>query len=134
LAKKFNISLKESLKEFQFFGINTILKDYQLCFLINDFFDIETHLLNTDAINNELSVFGDIIDDLKVLLIQNNTNIFPKLSTFEYLIVVNNSNTEFASIVKTFESNDEILYISKIEPKYINTKEESLILQLLNIL
>lgn len=134
MAKKFNISLKESLKEFQFFGINTILKDYQLCFLINDFFDIETHLLNTDAINNELSVFGDIIDDLKVLLIQNNTNIFPKLSTFEYLIVVNNSNTEFASIVKTFESNDEILYISKIEPKYINTKEESLILQLLNIL
>lgn len=138
MAKKLKISLEDNNKEYQVFGINTVLKDYQLCFLINDFFEIETHLLETSSFKEEFSVFGDVIDELKVVLVQNkctNTeSVFPKLKSFEYLVIVNNSNTDVADIVKTFESNDEILYISMIDKKHLGIKEIALSYQLLGML
>ena len=138
MAKKFNISLDDNDKEFQLFGINTILKDYQLCFLINDFFGIKTHLINTSNFEDEFSVFGDLIDELKVILVQNksinNNLIFTKLKAFEYIVIVNNQDEDVANIVKTFESNDEILYISKIDMQYLSLKGVALSSQLLGML
>jgi len=138
LAKKFNISLDDNDKEFQLFGINTILKDYQLCFLINDFFGIKTHLINTSNFEDEFSVFGDLIDELKVILVQNksinNNLIFTKLKAFEYIVIVNNQDEDVANIVKTFETNDEILYISKIDMQYLSLKGVALSSQLLGML
>ncbi len=120
------------------FGINTVLKDYQLCFLINDFFEIETHLLDTSSLEDKFSVFGDVIDELKVILVQNkctNTeSVFPKLKSFEYLVIVNNSKADVADIVKTFETNDEILYISMIDKKHLSSKGVALSYQLLGML
>ena len=138
MAKKFNISLDDNDKEFQLFGINTILKDYQLCFLINDFFGIKTHLINTSNFEDEFSVFGDLIDELKVILVQNksinNNLIFTKLKAFEYIVIVNNQDEDVANIVKTFETNDEILYISKIDMQYLSLKGVALSSQLLGML
>jgi len=138
LAKKLNISLEDNNKEYQLFGINTILKDYQLCFLINDFFGIKTHLINTSSLEDEFSVFGDLIDELKVILVQNksihNNSIFHKLKSFEYIIIVNNQDEDVANIVKTFESNDEILYIAKIDRLHLSLKGAALSSQLLGML
>jgi len=138
LEKKLNISTKNSENLYQIFGINTTLKDYQLCFLINDFFGIETRLLDTGDIRDNFSVFGDIIDEIKVLLIQNilrdNTSVFSKLKSFEYIIVVNENEEQFVDIVKSFEAKDEILYISKVEDKFVLSKEQNIINQLLALL
>ncbi len=137
LVKKLNIEIKKE-KEFYLFGINTILKDYQLCFLINDFFSIETNLLNTENVEPELSVFGDILDETKVLLVQNRLCdgqfVFPKLKTFEYIVIVEDQDYSVVDIVKSFETKDEILYISQIDSKYIKNKNYNLINQLLAML
>ena len=138
MAKTLNISLEGDNKEYQVFGINTVLKDYQLCFLINDFFEIETHLLETSSFEEEFSVFGDVIDELKVILVQNRCksaeSVFPKLKSFEYLVIVNNSKSDVADILKTFETNDEILYISMIDKKHLSSKGVAISNQLLGML
>ena len=136
MANNINLSIKEN--EFQTFGINTILKDYQLCSLINNFYiNLETKLLNTDALNIEISVFGDIVDDLKVLLVQNQCanrkNIFTKLNAFQYVVIVSSSEQEISDIVKTLEENDDILYISQIDAKHLGKKDIKFIDQLLNL-
>jgi hypothetical protein len=136
MANSINLALEEN--EFQAFGINTILKDYQLCSLINEFYSIETRLLNTEALAIEISVFGDIIDDLKVLLVQNQCtnrkNIFTKLNAFEYVVIVSSSEQEISDIVKSLENNDDVLYISKVDAKYLGVKDNKLISQLFNLI
>ncbi len=137
MIKKINIEpYKES--EFQLFGINTVLKDYQLCYLINDFFGLETKLLDTEKFELELSAFGDILDETKVVLIQNQQCngqlVFPKLKAFEYIVIVDDQEYSVAEIVKTFEIKDEILYISQVDSKHINKKSIDLIYQLLAML
>ena len=136
MANSINLSLEEN--EFQAFGINTVLKDYQLCSLINEFYTIETRLLNTEALAIEISVFGDVIDDLKVLLVQNQCtsrkNIFTKLNAFEYVVIVSSSEQEISDIVKSLEKNDDVLYISKIDAKHLGVKDNKLISQLFNLI
>ena len=132
MGKKLQISIEE--EGYQLFGINTILKDYQLCSLINDFFSIETHLLQTASFKEEISVFGDEIDNLKVRLVQNVCGdkpvVFTKLKSFEYIVIVNNQGSDVAKIIQTFENNKEILYISEIDTKHLSTKENTLVTQL----
>ncbi len=133
MVKKLNIEINKE-RNSHVFGINTILKDYQVCFLINEFFSIETHLLNTEKLASEISLFGDVVDDQKVILIQNKPNFFPKLDAFEYIVIINNLTETVDDIVNRFEKNDEILYVSNIKQKYISTKGEVLVNQLLSIL
>ncbi len=134
MAKKLKISIEDNHNEYQVFGINTVLKDYQLCSLINNFFGLETHLYETLLLDEAFSIFGDEIDKLKVRLVQNlclNQNpAFPKLKSFEYIVLVNNINSDVADIIKTFEENPEILYISKIDHKYLTVKDKSIVGQL----
>ena len=134
MVKQFKIALNKTPDQFQLFGINTILKDYQLCLLINDFFNIKTHLLETEHLNPSLSVFGDIIDDLKVILVQNRPVVFPKLSAFEYIVVVNKQDDLVSNLVKSFDKNDEILLILEIDHKHISSKTETLIHQFFSLL
>ena len=132
------INLVDEKEKFQAFGINTSLKDFQLCSVINKFYSIDTKLLSTIKLDNKLSVFGDAIDDLKVLLIQNkyhnNKIIFSKLQVFEYIIVLNNFEENNLNVVLTLENIKEVLYISKVEHKFISNKDQTLIYQLLNLL
>lgn len=137
-VKKLNLDTKETEMTFQVFGINTPLKDYQLCILVNEFFNLETRLLTAHNFEAECSVFGDVVDELKVILFQNNgegaVDAFPKLNAFEYLIVVSSQEKRVESIMKSFEGNDEILYITKIEDKHLSTKDNKTFNQLLSLL
>ena len=133
MAKTINFNIDEN--SFQAFGINTILKDYQLCSLINDFYKLESKLLDSQNLNIDISVFGDTVDDLKVLLIQNQShknNIFTKLDAFDYIVVIDNIDEEISEIIHSLESNNDILYVSKIAEKFFNKKDKALINQLLN--
>lgn len=137
-VKKLNIDTTDSEMTFQVFGINTPLKDYQLCILVNEFFNLETRLLTAHNFESDCSVFGDEIDELKVILFQNKgvgaLGVFPKLNAFEYLIVVSSQEKKVEDIMTSFDRNDEILYITKIENKHLNAKDNKSFNQLLGLL
>ena len=136
MLNKINFTDKEN--SYQVFGLNTSLKDLQLCSIINKFYKIDTKLLNTSKFENELSIFGDIIDNLKVLLIQNeyhnNQFIFPKLKVFEYVVILDDYEEDDLNLALSLEKIEEILYISKINQKNINTKDQALIYQFINLI
>lgn len=136
--KKLNIDTNATEMTFQVFGINTPLKDYQLCILVNEFFNLETRLLTAHNFEADCSVFGDEIDELKVILFQNkgvgSLGAFPKLNAFEYLVVVSSQEKRVENIMKSFELNDEILYITKVESKHLSTKDNKTFNQLFALL
>lgn len=136
--KKLNLDSSDFIEHFQVFGINSNLKDYQLCFLINEFFCIETQLLKTDFLKGDFSIYGDIIDEHKILIIQNtssnNQTLIEKLKPFDYLIIVSNAEKEIKQWVKTFEQKDEILYIINVHFELLNTKDIKVLNQLLSLI
>ena len=105
-----------------------------MCSLINNFFEIEIHLLDVSHFNKEFSAFGNTVDETKIVLIQNSHAIFSKLEPFEYIVLIGDDDEDLAEMVKTFESNDEILYISKIDNTHLSSKDLGLTSQLLALL
>lgn len=138
MTKSLKINKISIDSEFQLFGINTSLKDYQICILINEFFNLNTRLLSDTNLGEKFSVFGDLIDETKVLIIQNacldSTHAFPKLKPFEILIVVTNQGESLVEMVKIFEENDDILYLTKVKNEILHVKDSSIIEQLLALL
>ena len=136
MINKINLADKE--ENYQAFGINTSLKDFQLCSVINNFYNIDTKLLSTLKLDKELSVFGDAIDNLKVLLVQNkypnNKIIFTKLEVFEYIVILYDYEENDLNLALTLEKIEEVLYISTVEQKFISNKDQTLINQLINLI
>lgn len=135
MAKQLKISLEDSDLDFQLFGINSFLKDYRLCTLINDFFEIDTRLIDTTVLEHQFSVFGDQADNMKVILIQNKCMngqyAFPKLDSFEYIVIVDSKEKALSKLVHEFSKNKDIIYITNIKENHISQKGRVLVSQLL---
>lgn len=129
--KKLQISFDDDQNEFQLFGINTHLEDYQLAAFVNEEIDIKLSLLYEHQILNEFTLFIDQINEKKIILLQNSNSrkqiAFEKLKSFDYLMIFSDNNNE--KIVDSFQGK-EIFYTNQIETSFLKEKDIQTINQL----
>jgi len=130
-VKKLQISFDDDQNEFQLFGINTHLEDYQLAAFVNEEIDIKLSLLYEHQILNEFTLFIDQINEKKIILLQNSNSrkqiAFEKLKSFDYLMIFSDNNNE--KIVDSFQGK-EIFYTNQIETSFLKEKDIQTINQL----
>ena len=131
MEKKLQISFDNDENEFQLFGINTHLEDYQLASFINEHINIKLNLLHEHHILESFTLFVCQINEKKIILLQNhklNKQIaIEKLKTFDFLIIFSDDNNE--EIVTQFQK-EEVFYTNKIELNYLKEKDIQMINQL----
>jgi hypothetical protein len=133
MAKTLNIKLESSEEPIRLFGINTVIKDYQLSVLINQALDLNLKLTSFDGFLDEFSVYtySQACQSFVLLQNKNNQNIFAldKLKSFEYILLI--SDAEQIDVLSCLNNKDDIIYLGEIDLDKITKKEIGQLKQLL---
>ena len=133
MAKILNIKLDQQDEQIRLFGINAVIKDYQLSVIISQALDLNLKLSSFDGFLDDFSIYAFSQGSQYISLLQNMNNqndfAFDKLRSFDYLLLI--SDGEQFDILNSLRNEEDIIYLSEIDLEKMTKKEKELLKQLL---